>query len=207
MKVDHIFIFSNKGKETDELIEFGLTEGSGRMHKGIGTANRRIFFDNFYLEIIWVENEQEAKSVSNFGIWERSNYNNNQYSRFGLCLTNTKETDSIFYDSIKWEPDFLPQGEFINILTNESMPWIFRISANRDNKIGEPNTHKNGIRKLTMLTFHLQQIDFKRNISKIERKSCVKFEKSSKNYITLEFDHGKQGKIKQFNSLGLVIKY
>ena len=35
MKVDHIFIFSNKGREADELLKFGLIEGSGRVHSGL----------------------------------------------------------------------------------------------------------------------------------------------------------------------------
>ena len=41
LNIDHIFIFSNKGgKEADELVEFGLTEGSSRLHPGQGTTNR-----------------------------------------------------------------------------------------------------------------------------------------------------------------------
>ncbi|MFK7787387.1 MAG: hypothetical protein AB8B56_19845 [Crocinitomicaceae bacterium] len=38
MEVDHIFIFlDNQGKEADELLEFGFTEGSSRRHPGQGT--------------------------------------------------------------------------------------------------------------------------------------------------------------------------
>ena len=33
MEVDHIFIFSdNQGKEAQELIDFGFTEGDSRIH-------------------------------------------------------------------------------------------------------------------------------------------------------------------------------
>ena len=71
MNIDHIFIFVDSKQSADELIDFGLSEGSGNVHKGIGTANRRFFFENFYLEILWVENEGEAQSVEEIGIWER----------------------------------------------------------------------------------------------------------------------------------------
>jgi len=47
MEIDHIFIFVSSKDLADELVSFGLTEGSGNVHKGIGTANRRFFFENF----------------------------------------------------------------------------------------------------------------------------------------------------------------
>lgn len=48
MEVDHIFIFSNnQGREADELINFGLTEGSNRVHPGQGTRNRKFYFEIF----------------------------------------------------------------------------------------------------------------------------------------------------------------
>jgi len=207
IEIDHIFIFSNKGKETDELVDFGLIEGSGRTHKGIGTANRRMFFENFYLEILWVENEQEAKSVEKIGIWERSDFKNNQYPRFGLCLKNTKETDNIFENSIKWKPDFLTENKFVDILTNERMPWIFRFPADRNAKLDEPRNHKNGIKKLTKAVFNLTEIDFKNVISEINENSIIEFVKSSKNKLILEFDDKIQGKTEQIESLNLTIYY
>ena len=207
IEIDHIFIFSNKGKETNELIDFGLTEGSGRTHKGIGTANRRIFFDNFYLEILWVENELEARSVENIGIWERSNFEKSQYSRFGLCLKNTEETDSVFINSMKWNPDFLPENKFVDILTNERMPWIFRFPASRNDKLDEPRNHKNGIKKLTKAIFNMTKIDFKSVISKINKNATIEFNQSVDDLLILEFDHGVQGKTKQFDNLNLRINY
>jgi len=207
IEIDHIFIFSNKGKETDDLVNFGLTEGSGRKHKGIGTVNRRIFFDDFYIEILWAENEQEAKSVDEIGIWERSDFKNNHYSQFGLCLKNTKKTDSVFNKSIKWKPEFLPENKFVDILTNERMPWIFRFPANRNNTLDEPIKHKNGIKKLTKAVFNLKEIDFKNVILEINRNSIIDFVQTKENQLILEFDNGIQQKSKLFKSLNLKINY
>lgn len=122
MQIDHIFIFVRSKTDANELIDFGITEGSGRVHQGIGTENRRFFFENFYLEILWVENESEAKSVKEIGIWERSDYPNSNFYRFGLCFKNTKDTDKIFKNAIKWEPLFLPEGKYVDILTSDNMP-------------------------------------------------------------------------------------
>ena len=55
MEINHIILFSKmQGQEADELHNFGLTEGSHRIHPGQGTRNRKFYFANFFLEIVWV---------------------------------------------------------------------------------------------------------------------------------------------------------
>ena len=74
MEIDHIFIFSNNsGKEAKNLIEFGLTEGSSRVHKEQGTKNRKFYFENFFLEILWVINEEEIQR-SNICVQSKKKY-------------------------------------------------------------------------------------------------------------------------------------
>jgi len=89
MDIDHIFIFTNtEGKIADELISFGLTANESRVHKGQGTMNRTFSFENFFLEIAWVHNEQEIKSdlVKPTGLWQRAEYFKNNYSPLGSSL-------------------------------------------------------------------------------------------------------------------------
>ncbi len=209
MEIDHIFIFlSPKGEEVDDLVRFGLNEGSGRSHPGIGTRNRRVFFENFYLEFLWVENEAEAKSLQDLGIWERSKFRDSDYSPFGLCLNNTANTDSIFEDSLKFHPDFLPKGNVVDIITNEKMPWIFRFPPKRQKKnSAEPRVHQNGIKSLTRAVFNLQRKDFKEILDAIEGESIIEFRESLENLLVLEFDNNQQGKIQKFKELMLEIRY
>jgi len=109
MEVHHIYIFTDdKGKVADELVEFGLTEGSNRIHLGQGTENRKFYFENFYLEILWVHNEAEIKSknVLPTGLSERADFKRNNFSPFGLCLVNTLETNQLFENAFKYQPDY-----------------------------------------------------------------------------------------------------
>ena len=132
MKIDHIFIFSDKGKEADELVNAGFSEGSGRHHSGLGTRNRRFFFEDFYLEILWVENEEEAKSHPSLGLWERSNFRMNDFSRFGLCLVNDEKTDQLFENAPTFQPDYYPEGKQIELFSNMDkpfLPWILESNA------------------------------------------------------------------------------
>jgi len=63
--VDHIFICTAPGAPAAaRLIDLGLQEGS---------SNRRFFFRNAMLELIWVENPAEAQSepARPLRLWER----------------------------------------------------------------------------------------------------------------------------------------
>jgi len=208
MTIDHIFIFVNSKEAADELVDFGLNEGSGNVHKGIGTANRRFFFENFYLEILWVENEEEAKSVKDIGIRERFHYKDTHYSRFGVCFTNTKESDHIFEKAITWKPKFLQDGEHVDILTSKKLPWIFRFPPNRQKNLeDEPREHKAGLKQLTKAVLLTDTTEFPEELNAIKTNTILEFLKAETNTLVLEFDNAKNGKIKIFKNLDLAIKY
>jgi hypothetical protein len=215
MEVDHIFIFSNnRGKEAIDLIEFGLTEGSNRLHSGQGTTNRKFYFDNFFLEILWVVNEDEIQSelTEKTKLWERSQFEKNGNSRFGLCLVNSKSTDNLFEKSEIYEPNYFPKGMSIDIITNEqnpNLPWTFRLPyRGKKKKNNEPIEHLNGIKSLTKVEFKTRtdskKIDFEDAFKNVEN---IKFTKSDSLSLILEFDNIAQGKVKEFPELDLKIKY
>ena len=215
MEIDHIFIFSNKkGKEADELVEFGLTEGSSRLHPGQGTTNRKFYFDNFFLEILWVVNEDEIRSAltAKTKLWERSQFEKNGNSRFGLCLVNSESTDSLFEMSEVYEPNYFPKGISIDIITNEqnpNLPWTFRLPYRGGKKEhNEPIEHLNGIKSLTKVAFEIQtdseKTDFEKAFGNLEH---IEFITTNHSRLILEFDDNAKGKIKEFSALNLKIRY
>jgi hypothetical protein len=61
VEIDHVFILCDRGAPgAGALLRLGLREGSGNAHPGQGTACRRFFFANAYLELLWVEDEGAA---------------------------------------------------------------------------------------------------------------------------------------------------
>jgi hypothetical protein len=53
LRIDHVFILCAEGApEADAFLAAGLREGSSNTHPGQGTANRRFFFENFYVELL-----------------------------------------------------------------------------------------------------------------------------------------------------------
>src|SRR5579871_4396479 len=85
--LDHAFVLCDVGApEADVLTTRGFVEGSANVHPGQGTANRRFFFTNFMLELLWVAHPIEAASdaVRNTGLWERWSRRATGTSPFGL---------------------------------------------------------------------------------------------------------------------------
>src|SRR5437667_11016558 len=64
-EIDHLFICTCIGAcEAERLLAFGLTEGTPNVHPGQGTANRRFFFRNAFLELLWVQDSSTAQSAA-----------------------------------------------------------------------------------------------------------------------------------------------
>jgi Glyoxalase-like domain len=214
MDIDHIFIFTgSKGKVADQLVSFGLTEGSSRIHKGQGTTNRKFYFENFFLEILWVHDENETKSdlIKPTRLWQRANYQTNNFSPFGLCLVNTDETYNLFEKSLKYQPDYFPAGLSIDILPNENqpeLPWTFRLpfKEQKKNEVESPS-HANGIKRLTKAQFTYRNLDDDDFIEKFKNESKIKFVAGSDLKLALTFDDNAQRRKTEIEELNLTIEY
>jgi hypothetical protein len=217
MHIHHIFIFTDpKGEAADELVNFGLIEGSGRVHPGQGTANRKFYFDNFFLEILWVDKQEEFNHdlIKSTGLCQRANHQLNSHSPFGLCLANEPTTDSLFASAYQYQPDYFPVGMTINVVTNDlcpQLPWTFRLPfKDQQKQDAEPRNHLNGLSVLTKAEFEYQtnDSDCENNyLDHFTRQSTIQFIKSNRFWLTLEFDNHRQGLTKNIESLFLTIKY
>src|SRR5271165_1971882 len=118
--VDHAFIMCDVGgPEADALLSRGFVEGSANVHPGQGTANRRFFFDNFMVELLWVADPAEATSdaVRHTGLWERWVARKDGGSRVGLVFGGAApEGASAPFETRPYFPEYLPAGLSIDIV-------------------------------------------------------------------------------------------
>ena len=214
MEIDHIFIFSDD-QNADELISFGLAEGSNRIHTGQGTANRKFYFENFFLEILWVYDQQEVQSdtVKNTKLWEHSLSPKDNYSPFGLCLVNTEDTNRLFEEKIDYQPVYFPSGKVFEFVETKSyFPSTFRLPFVSPKENNEPKNHSNGMKRLTKAIFFIPNLNQHINIqntylSFFENQDSISFQEGEKFMLHLEFDNKVQKKIKQFEKLPLKLFY
>lgn len=215
MLIDHIFIFSkSKGKEADELRDFGLTESPGRRHPGQGTQNRKFHFQDFFLEILWVVDQHELLSGSTFQskLWQRAQYQQNGFSPFGLCFRAAPPINLLFKTAIAYQPAYFPEGKTIAVLPNEehpSLPWTFQLPAfAKDSKQTLPPTHSAGLHRLTKTTFEVTAKAINSAFAKsFAAHQELQFISGHSPLLRLQFDHGVQNKQHRFNSLPLVLEY
>jgi hypothetical protein len=119
LELDHLFVWADVGgPEAERLIAFGLTEGAPNTHPGQGTACRRFFFGNAYLELVWVHNPAEAQSerVAPTRIWPRWAGRRTSTSPFGLGLRPTQPGASgVPFPAWEYRPSYLPAPLAIHV--------------------------------------------------------------------------------------------
>ncbi len=137
IEIDHFFICASHGApEAEGLIAFGLTEGTPNQHPGQGTANRRFFFRNIMLELLWVDDAAEAQgeSVRRTQLWERWSTRNIQASPFGICLRPTdRENAAAPFPAWEYRPPYLPGTRVVHLAADTplSEPMWFYLGFGR----------------------------------------------------------------------------
>jgi hypothetical protein len=119
LEFDHLFIWTDEGApEAEALVAFGLTEGAPNTHPGQGTACRRFFFRNAYLELLWVRDPSEAQD-EHFGptrLWSRWAGRRTGASPFGLGLRPVQPgVGGVPFHAWEYRPAYLPPPLAIHV--------------------------------------------------------------------------------------------
>jgi hypothetical protein len=138
IELDHIFAWASPGAEDESraLAEFGLSEGTPNTHPGQGTACRRFFFRNAYLELLWVTDPAEVQSatIQPTHLWERW-IARGTACPFGLCFRpGTQENCSIPFPTWEYRPPYLPESRSFHVGTNADVlnePALFYLPFSR----------------------------------------------------------------------------
>jgi len=212
-ELDHLFICTAvDAPEADLLRAFGLVEGSPNTHPGQGTANRRFFFRNAMLELVWVHSEHEARSplVAPTRLWERWHYRSTGYSPFGICLRPSAPrgatSPALPFATWAYRPPYLPAGLHIDVATGtaDGEPMLFATPfGGRPDAVPverrQPLVHPRGFGEITGLRITLVRSEpMSRAVRRVLETSLVSFDPGSAHLAEVEFDHGGQGRSADF---------
>jgi hypothetical protein len=137
---DHIFVWVSKGApEAAALEKLGLhTERRVANHTGQGTASIAFYFENAYLELIWVEDENAAArkdEEEGFHMLERARWRQTAASPFGVGLRRRTDSDgAIPFPTRKHRAEYMKPGTFFEIATSSSdarEPFCFVVPDDR----------------------------------------------------------------------------
>ena len=194
--------------EADLLVAFGLLEGTPNTHPGQGTANRRFYFHNAMLELVWVEDEDEARSpiVAPTNLWERWRYRETGFSPFGICLRPVSSGNALPFETWPYRPPYLPPGVQIDVATgtSEGEPMLFAapISRRPDAVAAgrrQPLDHPVGFAEITGLRITLpEDTSTSPAVRALQGEGWISFDLGEDHLAEFEFDHADQGRSADF---------
>jgi hypothetical protein len=159
-EIDHIFVCTSVGApEARRLIDFGLTEGAPNTHPGQGTANRRFFFRNVMLELLWIHDSAEANSpvTRRTRLFDRWRDRAAGACPFGFCFRSTDGSDDPPFATWPYTPSYLPPSMVFHVGGNSDRlaePMLLYVpSSMRPDKVPDekrqPMEHSIGVREVT----------------------------------------------------------
>lgn len=217
--IDHIFIATQvNAPEAELLTTFGLSEGTPNQHLGQGTANRRFFFENAFLELLWITDASEAQAerVKPTHLYERLSQQDPNISPFGICFRPAAQTDlAIPFPCWNYQPSYLPPHLSIPMAMNNQLTeplWFVlpfgtapsTFSAEKQ----QPLEHALGFKQLTSV--HVTQPIEAKSIAAQQANQVegFKIEQGEKHLLELGFDGEQAGLSHDFRpSLPLIIKW
>ena len=111
-ELDHFFILTDPGApHADLLSRIGLTEGPRNDHPGQGTANRRFFFSNMALELLYVNDANEAANGRGSRLRFPGRAQDTKASPFGLIVRATNESTDVPFPGWRYCPDYFPADQ------------------------------------------------------------------------------------------------
>lgn len=204
IELDHVFV-SAPGKERDTAVlkSHGFTHGASRVHDGQGSANACFFFDNAYLELIWLHNEAEIRSaaVEPLALWERTRWRQTGACPFGIAFRpRGGERD---WPAASWEypAPFLPAGQSLPIVTPRGAaqePMVFYSVASPGApssyppEMAVPLEHAGKRLSLRRVCLESPAQSLSEQVRAVGQSGLLSFETGKQHHMRLEFENGSE---------------
>ena len=217
--LDHVFVLCAEGApEVARLSALGLVEGSPNTHPGQGTACRRFFFANAYLELLFVVDEAQARAepARATRLFERWSGRRSGASPFGIVLRPLDRAGDTAADlplrgarpaddasaaamppfpTWSYRPAYLPQGFAIEVATGTPLdePELFYLPfARRPDRISrEPIAHGIPATEITAVSLGIPGLGARSAAARaVEETGAVAFAPAAEHLMTLTFDAG-----------------
>jgi len=212
MEVDHLFIcVSPEAREAEVLRSFGLIEGSANHHPGQGTANRRFFFRNAYIELLYLHDPTEARSALTKAtqLYDRLTSKRKSISPFGIGFRPSTDADKqVPFPGWCYNPIYLPASSGIHIgnsSVSEPM-WFFLSFGSRPDNLTlekrQPMDHPSGFCEIASLRVVIQtREEFSESAIMANRVEGVEIVRGKTHLIQIGFDGERKGRWHDFRPI------
>jgi hypothetical protein len=198
-ELDHMFVAASPGApEMRMLSSAGFQEGPEHDHPGQGTASRGVFFENAYLELIWLTDRAIASTaaIRRTHLVERADPEHPACS-FGIGLRSPAEpVPPAPFETWAYRPPYLPEGAALQIGTNSGEldePLLFVLPWSRGASWELP-AHPNGTRRITRVTVVSAGGKRSADLEAFSGMGLVSVEEGEAPFLRLELDDGSRGR-------------
>ena len=194
LEVDHAFIGCTEGApEAAALRRLGLVEGPGNTHPGQGTANRRFFFENFMLELVWVSDPVEALNdrTRRTRLFERCARRDGTTSPFGIIFRPSgAQPPPAPFPTWEYVPQYLPPGLSMQVAEGTTLeePELFYLPFLKRAERGSDVRHSAPIRRISALSVGVRGYDALSAASRCaERQGLVNYFEAPRPLLVIQF--------------------
>jgi hypothetical protein len=224
LEIDHIVVCVPQPPEASWLQEMGFVfSGSTLFYPERGTSSQVVFFENFYLEFVWVRSVAAASRYaarSGIDFVSRSNWRSTNASPFGIGVRQKPDwEDTEAVQSEDCDLDNLQVGFSGENLAFQSEPLCFVVpDAIALTSLMDQNremhwrltAHPLGMRQLTQAQIRISSpMPFSQPISLLSEEGVLEVEVASSPGLALTFDQGMQQKKIDLNQIEipLILKF
>ncbi|NEQ98549.1 MAG: VOC family protein [Cyanothece sp. SIO2G6] len=222
LEIDHIFVCVDVEPDPREFSQLGLlcSERVIRREEQ-GTASRLIFFNNVYLELVWIENPQQAEIYamrSGVDYLARSQWRVSRFCPFGIALRHSEVRDSsaelgIFEQTSSAIDEVIRLASSNLVAQWEPLCYIIpsaialtTLFAHAQSMQGQLTNHALGIQHLTHTSLAIQHSGTLTSpISMLSMEEIVELKREQPFELILTFDSHRQGQCLSLASLNLPI--
>lgn len=197
MQLDHFFILTKKfAPEADLLSELGLVEGTPNHHPGQGTSNRRFFFSNSMLELLYVRDAREANDGPGRHLHFPDRAANPGASPFGLVLRCEDDTEEPVFPGWHYYPDYLDPGVSLIVGENSEYPSEPLCICMPDNLRSRSNELRSDapFASVTGLRLQVPAIELSPVLEAVTRVEGIQIKTNRPHLLEIVFGHAAEGK-------------
>ncbi len=208
MRLDHFFILTEKfAPEAELLTEFGLVEGMPNDHPGQGTANRRFFFSNTTLELLYVRDPNEADEGPGQRLRIPERASNRDASPLGLVMRCDGDSEEPAFPGWRYQPVYFDAG--VSFLVGENSDCLVEplcICMPNNPPPGSPQQQSEApFIEVTAIRLHVPVDRPSSVLDAIARVEGIHVQPNSPHCLEIAFGHEAEGKQRDFRP-GLPLK-
>jgi hypothetical protein len=199
LELDHVFVaVPEKAPQVSVLTSCGFEEGNRHPHSGQGTASTGVFFENAYLELIWLEDSDAAgsPSVRRTHLYERVDLGH-EASPFGFGLRKARKgSQPLPFSTWDYRPPYLPEGASIAMGVNSEClgePLLFALPWKSGPGYECPD-HPNGSHAITKVTLGMSgAAHYSAELQRFSELNLVELNRGTESVLELELDRSRCG--------------